>query len=145
VADERIAQLISEKLRDGIIHPGYPDRDVPPKPIMLPFKKTAGMPKEMSDLMAETAKQLAEAIVDLIEGEGNSDIVPKDEVRSMRRAAGAGDPVSTVPVYCRCNRNRDDPLAILSVTDPAAIIVDGGTLIRGLAKRSPTCPHGVIE
>ncbi|MES2390378.1 MAG: hypothetical protein V4555_01970, partial [Acidobacteriota bacterium] len=39
---------------------GDPDRDIPPTPIVLPFKPSPGMPKEMGDLLSKTAKLLAE-------------------------------------------------------------------------------------
>src|SRR4051794_31667478 len=110
-------ELIASKLRDGFIHPGNKENNFQPTPIVLPLKGSAGMPKEMADLMDGTAKLLSECIISLIEGEGDSEIVPKAEIRSIRRAAG--DLVATqMPVYCRCDTKRTDPLMVLTVTDP---------------------------
>lgn len=142
--NRRIIDLIAKGLREGFVHPGDPERDVPPTPVVLPFKAAPGQPKEMTDLLDGTVKLLSECIVSTIVNEGQTDLVPRAEAAAMRRAVGDGpDGPELVPVHCRCDTKRQNPLMILTVTDPERIVVDGGSLLRGLAKRSPRCPHDV--
>jgi hypothetical protein len=46
VPNARITELIAAKLRSGLTHPGDPERNIPSRPIVTPFGRTAGMPKE---------------------------------------------------------------------------------------------------
>lgn len=145
MANERIAELIGKALQDGIVHPGYPERDVPPRPIALPFGHTAGRPKEMQDLLDGTVKLLGEAIVHLIETDGDSDIIGREEAAQMRQAISDAPPPIATPVHCRCDRKFTDPLAMLSISDTSRIVIDGPTLLRGLSKRDPKCPHKRVK
>jgi|SRR5215207_7455329 len=139
----QIERLLADALRTGLTHPGDPDRRIPPKPIVLPFGHAAGRPKEMNDLMDATVKLLSEAIVHHIETEGDSEIVPREEAIAMRRAVGEGPPApSATPVFCKCDHDRKDPLALLTITSPDYIVIDGPALIGGLTKRNVKCPHG---
>jgi hypothetical protein len=144
--EETITELIASKLRTGFIHPGDRGRGIPETPIVLPFATRAGQPKEMSDLMDGTVKLLAEAIMFTITGEGDTELVPRAEARTLRHAAGTGPGGPTmVPVHCRCDRKFTEPLAVLAVTDPARIVIDGKAIIRELGKREIACPHKRIE
>ena len=138
----RIAQLISERLRSGLTHPGDPAHDVPAKQLVLPFGRQAGMPEEMTRLVDATVKQLGEAIVYLIESEGESAIVDR-LVYEDQQAQLMPPPVKRViPVHCRCDKRWTDPLMMLSVDARPRIIVDGAQLIEQLSKRDVNCPHG---
>lgn len=141
--NKHIAELISKHLAEGIVHPGNPEADQAPMPILLPAFRTAGMPKEHTELVQTTVKILGEAIVHLIETEGESVIVPRDELAQLRTAVDGVDPhARSVAVYCRrCDRPRSNPLAHLVVDDP--ILIDGRQLIGMLAKREVDCPHKV--
>lgn len=143
--NQLIAELIARKLRDGLLHPGDPERNIAPTPIALPFR-TTGMPAEMADLINDTVKLLSEAIVHAIESEGDCEIVPRADAKSLRIAAGdkAGAP-NLVPVHCRCDRDFQNPLVILTVTDPDRIVVDGRVVIANMARRSEKCPHEEIQ
>lgn len=144
--EQDMIDLIAEKLRNGIVHPGDRGRGIPETPIVLPFTTRLGQPKEMTDLMDGTVKLLAEALIFAITGEGDSEIVPRTEARSLRHAAGTGPAGPTmVPIYCRCDRKFEEPLAVIPVTDPARIVVDGRAMIRELGKREVKCPHKRIE
>lgn len=139
-----MADLIATKLRDGIIHPGDLDRDIAPTPIKLPFS-TAGMPKEMGDLLSKTVTLLSEAIVNTIVTEGDVELVPRAEVATLRITAGDAGGLRVVPIHCRCDTKRQDPLAILTVADPDCIVIDGPMVLGGLHKRSAKCPHEMID
>lgn len=146
MANVRIAGLIAKKLREGIVHPGDPERDMPPRPIMLPFTHAPGRPQEMNDLLDETVKVLSEAIVHIIEVDGNVEMVDHTEARAMRKALGQGpEGPQAVPLHCHCDSQRVDPLAILTVDDPDVVLVDGAALIRGLSRREVKCPHSVVK
>lgn len=133
-----IAQLIAKGLREGLAQPGQQDG---PR-IFLPQFRTAGMPKEMADLANETATLLGEAIAALIESEGEVEMIAKDEVAELREQALVDNSSRrVVPIYCRCDKSRSQPLAVLTVTDSPFIIVDGKQLIGNLAELSPECPH----
>lgn len=138
-----LAALIANALQNGIMYPGDPERRIAPRPIMLPFKPSAGMPQEMADLMSETTRQLGEAIVHLIETTGDSEIVPKAQIRSLRHAAGAETARQPVmPVSCR---HCDTTLMQLTVDDPASVRIDGRALLRNLRKLDAKCPHQAVK
>lgn len=139
--NRQIEELIAERLRTGIVHPGDRGRGIAPTPIALPFGAKPGMPKEMADLMDGTVKLLAEAIVHTIEKDGDCEIVPRSEVRGLRRAVGDEPIRAMLPVHCHCDTTLSEPLMVLTVIDPEHITVDGPALITGLAKRKSTCPH----
>lgn len=144
--EKQMAELVADKLRSGIVHPGDPAREIAPTPIVLPFGKTAGRPKEMENLLDKTATLLAEAIVHTIVSQGDVELVPRAQAATMRINAGeAGAGLRVVPIHCRCDAGRRDPLAILTVADPDCIVTDGQILISGLHKRKAACPHELID
>lgn len=79
-----IAELISQKLSDGLPHPGYPENDQPPSTIRLPLFHMAGMPQEVYEQVKSTVTMMGEAIVHVITTEGNSEIIPRDELEALR-------------------------------------------------------------
>jgi len=141
MSNERIAQLISDRLVTGLTHPGDPETGAKPTQIALPFQ-TTGQPEEMVNLIVGTTKLLGEALVHLIETEGGVELVDREEAKQMRIAVGQGPetPLAT-PVHCRCDADKVDPLMFLTITDPERIVIDGPTLIRGLSQREVACPH----
>jgi hypothetical protein len=142
VPNARITELIAAKLRSGLTHPGDPERNIPSRPIVTPFGRTAGMPKEMADLMNASTKMWAEAIVHTIETEGGCELVPREDAVEMRRAVGAGPPAAlTLPVHCRCDRDLRDPLVFIAPPRNDRIVIDGPALLEGLRTRGVECPH----
>lgn len=139
-----IAEMLARRLADGFLHPGDPENDVPPRPIILPFKPAPGMPEEMGKLMTSSAKLVAEAMVEAIETDADCEIVPRAEIRTMKHTIGADDGPSLMPIYCRCDTRRERPLAILTVSDPGAVVIEGMSFLGGLRQRSMTCPHDLI-
>lgn len=100
----------------------------------------------MVELAAETATLLGEAIASLIETEGGVEMIAKDEIAELREQARAiehDSPKRVVPVHCRCDKGRTRPLAVLTVTNSPAVVIDGKQLIGSLSKLSPECPHGI--
>lgn len=143
-SDQAVIDLIAKHLAEGFVHPGDPKRDLPPRPIVLPFQRRPHMPKEMGDLMDETVKLLAECIVSTITSEGGMDLVPRKDHRAMKRAVGRGDPnpIAT-PVFCQCNAH--EPLTYLTILDPEAITIFGPSLIKAMHDREIACPHDEVK
>lgn len=139
MSNPAIANLIGARLKAGLVHPGDPERNVPSRQVALPFGMQKGMPKEMSELVDETTKMIAEAIVFLIETEGGCEIVPRDEAAEMRRAVGQQAPAPLLPVHCHCDPS--NALVFLRAPVNERITIDGGSLIRTLAERDEACPH----
>lgn len=138
MANKKIAELIAGALRNGVTHPGRNGGD--PMPIVIPMFRTAGMPQEMTELVDETTTLLGEAIVHLIETDGESEIVSKDQATQLR-IAESDAAVRNVSVHCRCDSDRSNPLAVLTITNSPYVVIDGKQLIKGLAARSPDHPH----
>lgn len=142
--DPRMADLITTHLASGLLHPGNPENDKPPWTIMLPFRSSPGMPKEMVEQLNVTAKAIGEAIIHLIETEGQSVIVSRDELARLRytqdQAVGTAA-AGVLPVHCRCDRNYSDPLMYLTVDNTERVVINGRQLLKGLAGRSVDCPH----
>lgn len=137
-----LADLITRGLREGLTHPGREGGQG--IPILLPQFRTGGMPKEMVELADETATLLGEAIVNLIETEAGVELIPQGEAEQLREQALERGSTRVVSIHCRCDRERANPLAILTVTNSPAVVVDGEQLINGLTSRSPKCPHGRV-
>ena len=140
-----VAGLIAKGLREGLETPGQPNAAKNAAKILLPQFRTAGMPKEMAELADETATLLGEAIAGFIEAEGGVEMIAKEEIAQLRedaRSAQQDDSATRViPIYCRCDKTRSQPLALITVTGSPAIVIDGKQLIGNLAKLSPECPH----
>ncbi len=79
-----IANLIANKLTNGLPHPGNKEAGEEPVTIRLPLFKMASMPAEMYQQVEHTVKMLSEAIVYVIETEGDSEIVKKSELQALR-------------------------------------------------------------
>lgn len=144
MADPSIARKISEAIRSNqLVHPGDPDNDKPPMPLVLPMFNTAGMEPEMAKLVTTTSTVLAEAIVAFIETRCESKIVSDQQVDDMLAAQEAPAGTRVLPVHCsRCDRRCTDPLMMLTVDARPRISVDGAQLIGALSQRSVECPHG---
>lgn len=79
-----IADLIANKLTNGLPHPGNKESGEEPVTIRLPLFKMASMPAEMYQQVEHTVKMLSEAIVYVIETEGESEIVKRSELQALR-------------------------------------------------------------
>lgn len=94
--DNRIAELIADKLVNGLFHPGDPANEQEPMTLRLPMFRTVAAPPELVRQVDLTVKLMAEAIVYAIENDGQCDIVPRplvqdepqsevEDVETMRR------------------------------------------------------------
>lgn len=139
-----IIQRLKGRLREGMVHPGDPERGIPATPIMLPFKSIAGRPQEMDDLLDQSAELLAEMIVFTIREDEDVEFTPRADAAAMRVAAGDDLGVRNVPMFCRCDKKMQAPLAVITVTDPDRLVINGPQLLRGLHQREVACPHNPI-
>ena len=137
-----VAELISAKLSSGLTCPADPEFNPKETDIVLPAFRTAGMPDEVVKQVGVMSSMLGRAIVHLIES-SNFEIVDRAEIVRLRNleAAAGGQRSRVVPVHCRCDRERRDPLLVLTATDDPVVVIDGRQLIRGLAGRTSECPH----
>lgn len=71
-----IADLIANRLTNGLFHPGD-GGDQAPMTVRLPMFRTVGAPPELVKQVDLTTQLIAEAIVYLIEHDGGCDIVPR--------------------------------------------------------------------
>jgi hypothetical protein len=76
-----ISDLIADRLVNGLYHPGNPEEEQQPATLRLPFFRGVGAPPEMVRQVDETVKLMAEAIVYLIENDGQCDIVPRNQLQ----------------------------------------------------------------
>jgi hypothetical protein len=95
MANDTISSLIASNLKAGLPHPGYVEQNIPPQVIHFPGMNHRGIPQQVLDHYAREAglpssdlpKLIGEAVVHLIETQGNSEIVTKTELESLRKAA----------------------------------------------------------
>lgn len=140
--NQKMAELLARKLREGITHPGDPATQMPPRVIALPVFRTAGLPKEVAQQVDVTVKLLAEAIVHTIEVDGEGEIAPRAELESMRaNAEDAAQDLRMLAVHCRCDGRYQDPLLMLTVTNESHIVIDGKQVLGALQQRAVECPH----
>jgi hypothetical protein len=130
-----IAQLIAQHLPAGLPHPGDPTTNQPPISIPLPAFRTTGMPSEMAETINNTTGLIAEAIVNLIETVGESEIVSKAELAKLRVAdVPKGQPT---PIMCSACRS-PNPMLWVNLTDGPAYV--DPTMLAAL---NTDCPHRV--
>jgi len=131
-----IADLIAAALSGGLVHAGDGKESDPVKVLGLPAFRAAGRPPEEAKLITSGTRMIAEAIVQLIEKD--HEIVDRTTLKLLQEAHQPTGAV--VAVHCRCDSTRTDPLAVLTINGPVAL-VDGKQLIGGLTKREAGCPH----
>lgn len=87
-----IAETISDRLANGLLHPGYPNTEQGPSVIRLPLFALAGQPPEMTKQVNETVKMIGEAIVHELglpmdvasPGEGDTVLIAKTELDALK-------------------------------------------------------------
>lgn len=138
-----IADLIARKLPD-LTHPGDGSG-----PIMLPVStfRNAGIPPEMAEQFAREAgypsaditKLIGEALVHLIETDGDSEIVRRSELADMRKATETAEPQRNrqVQIHCHCGT----PLFRVNIRnfDSDKPSVAGPELIKAMAMLGTEC------
>jgi hypothetical protein len=77
-----VCAIIANKLTTGLYHPGDPAKEQLPTTLRLPFFRGVGAPPEMVRQVNETVMMMAEAIVYLIETDGQCDLVPRNQPTS---------------------------------------------------------------
>lgn len=87
-----VAELIAERLATGLVHPGDGTPSQPQMTIALPAFRSAGMPTELKKQVDLTTKLIGEAIVHLIETEGDHVLVQRAEFDALRAAANGSAP-----------------------------------------------------
>jgi len=131
-----IVDLIATALSGGLPHSGNAKENDPAKVLGLAAFRSIGRSPEEAKLITVGTRMIAEAIVQLIEND--HEIINRNELRMLQEPHQPVVPV--VPVHCRCDGTRTDPLAMLTINGPVAL-VDGKQLIGGLSKREAACPH----
>lgn len=150
--NQAAVDLLATRLATGIIHPGDPDNGQPPTPLLLPGLSGTGIPDEMAAHFANEAgvptnnapRMLAEAIVALLETDlaGGSTIIPTADLEQLRQnATEATTDTRIVSIHCACDATMTHPLLELPIANNDHIIINGGTLLRGMDALSPDCPH----
>jgi hypothetical protein len=133
--NQRVAELIAQRMPTGLPHPGNRETNQPPILIPLPAFRTTGMPAEMADQISNTTTLIGEAIVNLIETEGDSEIIGRAELDGLRAAEQRpGAPLAVLCSGCR------KPLLWLNVVNGQAVVnthVLGGVNL--------DCPHTISE
>lgn len=143
-----IAELIAAKLPD-LTHPGTPGSG---GPILLPTAtyRTAGIPPEMAQQFAEDAgyptaditRLIAEAIVHLIETDGDSTIVRNSELADMRAATAAAEPRRNRHVKVRCHCGTQLFTANIRNFDTDTASIAGPELIKAMRQFGTECATG---
>lgn len=99
--NQQMVQIIAKSLREGLPHPGDRENHQPAQLFRIPGMNPQGVPRAVLDSMAkeaglptgDIATLVAEALVHLIETEGNSEIVDKSELTELRGNVNSGDEV----------------------------------------------------
>lgn len=141
--NQAIAQLIADKLPD-LTHPGDGSGA-----ISLPVStfRMAGIPPEMAEQFAREAgyptanipKLIAEAIVHVIETDGDSTIIRNSELADMRAAQAAAEPQRNKQVEVRCNCGTTLFTAMFKDFDTDRPRVAGPELIKAMSRLSTEC------
>lgn len=136
MSNARAATLIAERLPTGIPHPGADGQ----KPFMvtLPGLRSTGIPPEMAAQFAQAAglphtdtpKLVAEAVVNLLETDGQMTIIDNADLAQLRQdAADAPDGTRIMTLRCTCH-GREVFQLVIGKGDRATI--DPGLLARAV-------------
>jgi hypothetical protein len=108
--NQAAVDLVARTLPHGLPHAG--DDNTPPRLIPLPGFRTTGMTDEQAlEFVGQSAKLVAEALVNLIETE--NEIVPKADIAQLRQdAADAPDGTRIVNLV---TGPTSDPVLVLTV------------------------------
>lgn len=88
IKNAAVAELIAKSLPRGLPHPGDPGNHVAAAVIRLPGFNTAGMSEaQAQEFVGNFATLVAESVVNLIETEGNCDIVPRTAKKAAAKKA----------------------------------------------------------
>lgn len=146
----RIATLIAQRIPAGLPHPGD-GKDQKPAMLNLPAFRSTGLPPGMEAHFAKEAglpsndipRLIAEAVVNLIETDGDSEIISKAELTELRAKAATldGQTPQQITVHCRCDNQLKNPLVVLAAQPGDHWTVNGKLLLQGLANRTTECPH----
>ncbi|QIG58470.1 hypothetical protein HWD06_gp095 [Mycobacterium phage Cornie] len=141
--NQAAVRLLAQTFPHGLLHPG--DDVTPSRVVPVPGFRVTGMaPEQAEELVGESAKVFAEALVHLLESD--FEIVPRGEMQQLRLdAAEVPDGVRTVQVHCHCDVQRRDPLFELTVDKSDVVVVNGPGIVAGLARREAQCPHKVKQ
>jgi hypothetical protein len=93
-----MVEVIAKGLREGLPHPGNRENHQTAEIIRIPGMNPQGIPKVVLDQMAKEAglptsdmpTLVAEALINLIETNGDSEIVKKSELKELRERANSG-------------------------------------------------------
>ena len=146
--NERITTFLAERLAAGLWHPGDPAKDQKPKLIPLPGLASSGIPPEMAEQFAQeaglpsanVAQLVAEAIVNVIETDGETEMVPRAELQQLRAQAAtfaANPPAGQMVTVC-CHCSPAEPLAELSLGRPQ--VMTSGAALRKRIDEVCKCP-----
>ena len=143
VPNATIADLIARKLPD-LTHPGDGSGA-----ISLPVStfRMSGIPPEMAEQFSRDAGYqsanipllIAEAIVNLIETDGDSEIIRRSDLAAMRAAEAAAEPSRNRQVEVQCNCGATLFRAMFRDFDTDKPRVSGPELIKAIAKLSTEC------
>lgn len=125
--NEHAAHLIAERLPTGLPHPGNPAENRPPTLIPMPGFRTTGLPDDMAKAVNATALFIGEAIVNLLETDGNLELV--DATNAHQRRGELAGMESTI-IRCRhCGH------VLVAITGD----VDARTFIDAVTHINPDC------
>lgn len=140
MSNQRIATLIAERIPHGLQHPGDPTADQPPFAIPLPGLRATGIPPELAARFAadaglpstDTPRLIGEALVHMIEADGDSTIIANAELAALRtQAADAPEGIRIITVYDRADQST--PLFELTIGKTDRAVIDRQALVRSLA------------
>lgn len=97
-----MVEVIAKGLREGLPHPGNRENHQTAQTIRIPGMNPQGVPKVVLDQMAKEAglpssdmpTLIAEALVNLIETNGDSEIVKKCDLKELRERVNSGNQVN---------------------------------------------------
>ena len=130
--------LIAERLPHGIPHPGNPEANQKPFTVVLPGMRSTGIPNEQAELYAaaaglphtNTPKLLAEALVNLLQTDGDMTIIANSELAELRQAAAdAPDGTRIIKV-----KDRGQVLFELTIGKTDETTIDRRLLARALGQ-----------
>lgn len=107
-------------------------------PRQLAGFSTQLLPDALQEQIGKTAKDIGEAIINLLEINGYK-VVTEAELGQPTQTSDSSIPVANV--HCNLCETK---LMALAMNNPSKVMVHARLLIEGLAARKPECPHDPV-
>lgn len=123
----------AELIANNLVALPHPDGT----PRVLPGFSTQLLPETLHEQVGKTAKDIGDAIVNLLEINGYR--ITNEPEPAQTSTPALADSIANL----HCN-SCDTRLMQLNISNPSKVLTSGRMFIQGISSRNPECPHDAV-